>query len=344
MAPVILEIESRGWSLNLIMTGQHLDTMELLLRQFGLRTTPRYIYRGTEITGMGQMFRWFFRSAWRLWRQREALLPSGAILVHGDTASTLLGGVVGRMAGMTVVHVESGLRSPQLFHPFPEEVIRRAMFRLAQLAFCPGPWAMNNLATLPLRCIDTGQNTLIDALKLALSNSVTTSPEKLNQENYGVVSLHRAENIFRRQRLFKICELIEAAARHTPLLFVLHPSTRKKLVQYGLLSRLEANPLLTLVPRMGYTEFIRLVAAARFVISDGGGNQEELAYLGVPTLLMRRATERQEGLGKNAVLCPYDERILGDFLSRLPDAREIRPLCECSPSACIVEHLAVYAH
>src|SRR6185503_1487752 len=108
----------------------HQVTMQELLADFDVKTAPRLLYDGPEIGGMVQMGRWFARCAWRLWRERAAWFPqrgSGAlILVHGDTMSTLLGALAGRFAGVPVAHVESGLRSFRVLHPFPEELTRLA--------------------------------------------------------------------------------------------------------------------------------------------------------------------------------------------------------------------------
>ena len=348
MAPVILEIERRGLPFSLVLTGQHEETMEQLLNDFGIHTRRSYLYQGKEITGIAQMGVWFARCLWKCLRKTDKfVLGSGVnnvILVHGDTFSTLLGAVVGRLRGLTVAHIESGLQSGNIFHPFPEELTRRAVFRLSDLAFCPGEWSYNNMEKYSARRINTGDNTLLDALALALA-----APQKnqapFAEKTYGVVSIHRFENIFNRRRLARIIRLLEKAAAQHPLVFVLHPATRKKLNQFDMLTRLESNAHIKLLPRMGYVEFVQLIQRARFVITDGGSNQEELSYLGIPTLLMRKTTERQEGLQTTATLCAYDENILEQFLLRLPVhvSRELNAL-GVSPTKLVVDELAAYGN
>jgi UDP-N-acetylglucosamine 2-epimerase (non-hydrolysing) len=137
--------------------------------------------------------------------------------------------------------------------------------------------------------------------------------------------------------------MIEQAAERYHLVFVLHPSTRKKLVRFGLLARIQANSKISVMPRTGYTEFVRMLRLARFVITDGGGNQEELSYLGVPTLLMRKATERQEGMGSTAILCNYDSEILHRFLAQLPGKAKLPEPTVPSPTRIIVDRLMPYA-
>lgn len=344
MAPVILELERRGWAPRLILTGQHKETMDRLLADFGIGTPPVLLHDGREINGIGQVLPWFAKCLWRLWRDAKPLLgrgrSPGVILVHGDTFSTLLGALAGRMAGLTVAHVESGLRSFSPIHPFPEELTRLAVFRLADLAFCPDDWAANNLVGYRLRVIDTGGNTLLDALRLALTVN-RPLPLEPPPGAFGVISLHRFENIFRKEQLRHILSLVEDAAERHRLVFVLHPATRRNLEKFSLLARLEGNPRISLWSRMGYFEFVSLISRATFVITDGGSNQEELSYLDKPTLLMRQATERQEGVGRNVVLSGFDRNRLLAFLDGLAAQPSATVDLGCnSPSKTIADALS----
>jgi UDP-N-acetylglucosamine 2-epimerase (non-hydrolysing) len=347
MAPVLLEMERRNVPYRLVMTGQHQETMELLRNDFGLRTEPEHLHTGREITGILQMGLWFLRSLWLCLRQGPLFLPRSApghdlVLVHGDTMSTLLGALAARIRGVQVAQIEAGLRSGDAFHPFPEELTRLAVSRLATLAFCPGSWACANLAKYRSTVIDTQQNTLREALEIALTARIETEM-MFDGQPFGIASIHRFENIFNKGRLREIITLVEQAASRLPIVFVLHPATRKRLMRSGLLSRLQANPHVHIKPRMAYSAFIVLANRARFVITDGGGNQEELYYLGVPTLLMRKVTERQEGLGSTATVGNYDTTSLERFLSSLPERGHPVPLASPAPSCIIVDHVQTYA-
>lgn len=338
----MLLLERRGIPFNFVLTGQHQETMQQLLCDFNIRTQPKVLHRGREITSLLQMGCWFFNSLFRLLRPGSPYLPRTSrqrdiVVVHGDTVSTLLGALAGRLKGMSVAHVEAGLRSFNLLHPFPEELTRLAVFRLSDLAFCPGKWACSNMASQSTQVIDTGHNTLRDALHIALDVA-----GQAKHGDFGVISIHRFENIFGKKRLSSILDMVEHASRQSPLVFVLHPTTRKKLTRFGLMAHLEGNPRIELRPRMGYIEFVRLLQQASFVITDGGGNQEELSYLGVPTLLMRKSTERLEGLDSTAVICGYDQDVLANFLAHLPDRARPEPVTPMFPSQMIVDALAKY--
>ena len=349
MAPVILEIERQKLPLALVMTGQHRETMTQLMADFGLSTKPVYLYEGREITGIVQMALWFVRCCYTVLRKPGNFMPrsktgSNVVLVHGDTFSTLLGAVLGRLLRVDVAHVEAGLRSYHVFHPFPEELTRLIVFRLSRLSFCPGDWAYGNMKPYRTQAVNTGGNTLRDALEAMLA----FAPQRAApfESDYGIVSIHRFENIFNAAKLREIVGLIELAAQRFSLAFVLHPATRKKLAEFGLMEILERNGAIKLLPRMGYADFVQLMRGARFVITDGGGNQEELSYLGIPTLLMRKATERKEGLGSTAVLCNYERAVLEQFLDGLPTLAERKPALRNTaqtPSEMIVSYLRRYA-
>jgi UDP-N-acetylglucosamine 2-epimerase (non-hydrolysing) len=349
MAPIVLEIERRKIPLNLVFTGQHRETMDQIVDDFGIVTKPRFLYVGKEITGIVQMAIWFCVGFYNAIRRAKYFIPRpkderNTILVHGDTFSTLLGALLGRVLNVDVAHIEAGLRSHNIFHPFPEELTRLAVFRLSRFSFCPGEWACKNMAAYSSKIIDTHGNTLRDALELMMD-----FPRRISRpydNDYGIASIHRFENVFNKARLEEIVALVETAALHFPIAFVLHPSTRKKLTQFHLLERLEKNANIRLLPRMGYADFVQLMKTAKFVITDGGGNQEELSYLGIPTLLMRKATERQEGIGTTAILCNYDETVLIDFMVSLQSLarNDIAVPSEAeSATALIVNELEIYA-
>lgn len=345
MVPVINEVERRNLPLNLVMTGQHQETMQGLLKDFGVAATPVWLHTGKEISGLGQVIPWFGRCLRRL-VSRTSPLPKGAgdlLLVHGDTFSTLLGAIAGKARGLRVAHVESGLRSFNVLHPFPEELTRLAVFRLSDLAFCPDEWSCANLKGYRAQKINTKGNTLLDALRIGLDLK-RQPPYPIPEGRFGVVSLHRFENIFFKKRLAHILDLLQEVAERYPLIFVLHPATRKNLERSGYLKKLAENPRFHLWPRMGYFEFVTLLNRSDFVITDGGSNQEELSYLGKPTLLMRQATERQDGMGANVVLSGYDRSRVLAFVDGIHDKERDEIMDACthaghSPSAVIVDVL-----
>jgi UDP-N-acetylglucosamine 2-epimerase (non-hydrolysing) len=340
MAPVMKALTENGLDYRFISTGQHRETMDDILRNFNLRSPDYVLYDGPDITSIPKMAIWAIRILWRTLSKRTEIFgngSSGIVLVHGDTFSTLLGAMMGRFAGLKVGHVESGLRSFNLFHPFPEEIIRLLTFRLSHYLFCPGAWAAGNVASCAAQKIDTGENTLRDSLRLAVS-VLDASKMEIPEKSFAVITLHRFENICSRSALERVVKIVERIAENNHVLFILHKPTEKNLRKFGLYARLVELKNVELRQRYDYFRFIKLVSMADFVVSDGGSNQEECYYLGKPVLLLRTATERREGLGENCILSGYDLGIVDRFVATWQDSRRPSRAPEHSPSDIIAKY------
>ena len=343
LAPVMLECERRGLAWRWIYTAQHRDTIRSTIELFRL-PQPHYIVVrwDTEAKSMARMGVWFARMLAALVRSRKILAGHvgrrHVVLTHGDTFTTWFGALFGRLTRTRVMHVESGLRSFNLRRPFPEELNRVITFRLAQYYACPGEWAASNLANRRGLRIDTGANTQVDTLRFGLSQlddvsfSVPSTP-------YVVVSLHRYENIFDRDRLTRIVEELEGIATDFDVLFIQHPATQLQLDKLALRGRLARNDRISLLPRLEYLPFLKAIRSAQFVVTDGGGNQEELSYLGKPTLILRDETERHEGIGENAVLAGLDHEQIRAFVRAYASYARPEALPPGSPSTVIVDFL-----
>jgi UDP-N-acetylglucosamine 2-epimerase (non-hydrolysing) len=339
MAPVMVRLRDRGIRYRFVHTGQHRATMSEMLAEFGLDPPDSLLYSGRDIVSLPQMGVWATRILAKcLTRRREIFGDErrGIVLVHGDTFSTLLGALMGRVAGLRVGHVEAGLRSFHLFDPFPEELTRLLTFRLSHSLYCPGPWALANVDRLRTReKVDIGCNTLRDTLELALA--AERRRDHVPTGRFALVSLHRYENIFKRARFERLLETLETLAVDTRLLFILHPPTESQIDKLGLRARLERNPGIELRPRYTYFDFVSLLEAAEFVVTDGGSIQEEASYLGKPCLLMRKASERPEGLGENVVLSNFDSARIAHFVRNLEDYRRAPTAARHRPSDIVID-------
>ena len=172
MAPVIRELDDREMEYSLVMTGQHHETMQDLLDLFQLRPPDIALVDNMEADTKQKALFWLFKVLRKtgfgmnkgLWQPKPVIT-----LVHGDTLSTLVGAVLSKLAGVRVAHVEAGLRSFNVFHPFPEEIIRILVSRISDVFYCPGSFAAGNISDKPRsEVIDTKSNTLLDSLRLAL--------------------------------------------------------------------------------------------------------------------------------------------------------------------------------
>ncbi len=316
MAPILMEIQRKGVKYNLIWTGQHKDTVDELLRNFGLPPFDLVLYSGRDIVSVSQMALWTLRILWKTLTQRGKIFKgdrSGIVLVHGDTFTTVLGALMGRVAGLKVGHVESGLRSFNLFQPFPEELCRMTTFRLAHYYFCPNAQAVENLKQFSGHKINVQSNTIYDSLAEALESMPKITEDHIPKSPYGLVTVHRFENFNTKTSALKVVEAIEKVAEKHKLIFILHKPTEFNLKRLGLWDRVQNNPNIETRPRYDYFMFIKLMLNAEFLLSDGGSNQEECYFLGKPVLLLRNVCEWSEGLNRNAVLSKFNLSTITDF-------------------------------
>lgn len=147
-----------------------------------------------------------------------------------------------------------------------------------------------------------------------MRNGLDPGGRPINEAGYFVVSIHRFQNIYRRSTLQTIVDRVVDLSSTGPVHFIMHPPTEDRLRRFELLNRLEIAPGITLHARMPYSAFLRMIAGARGVVSDGGSNQEELSYLGVPTVLLRYRSERPDGINENVVFFDPEETSLAEFV------------------------------
>jgi UDP-N-acetylglucosamine 2-epimerase (non-hydrolysing) len=343
LAPVLVRLDERGHRYLLATTGQQVQQIPGFLEQFGLRQPDLWLARGakgrdlrvnSDIPGwLGTVTRSYVRHRGRLRRTlREDDRPS-LVLVHGDTMTTVLGSVIGRSLRTTVAHIEGGLRSFDLRHPFPEELNRKLATALSRIHYAPNAWAASNLRGHEI--VDTGSNTIRDSLALVSDDA---SPVVVHDGPFGIVSLHRFELLNSRRLLTETIEVLADAARRTPLLFVDHPVTIAALERFGLEGHFDEASFVR-IPRLRFFDFVRAERRSAFVVTDSGGSQEECYYLDLPCLVHRMKTERREGLGENAVLSGMSADVLRDFLGDPTRFRRRASLPPASPSDVIVADL-----
>ena len=305
VAPVLTEADESGLRHVVWLTGQHDESIDDLIADFDIRSAFVQPPQRKERSSILRLLTWFpgtllsCRRYLRGVRAEEGAAP--VVVVHGDTLSTFLGALAAKLSGSDVAHLESGLSSGSIADPFPEELLRRMTFWLTDVALCPNDEAFARMQKYSgCHAVHTGENTLLDCVRRAVRDG---TPAIADAEGaYFVASIHRFQNIYSQELLGNIVdELLELSAE-APVRFILHPPTEIRLRKYGLYARLAKAPGVELLPRLPYTQFVGLIAAARAVLSDGGSNQEELSYLGVPTVLFRRRSERPDGLGENVVM------------------------------------------
>ena len=210
------------------------------------------------------------------------------VVVVGDVNSTIAVGLVAVKKDIPVVHVEAGLRSYD--RAMPEEINRILTDAISSLLYTTERSAHANLAKEGIvgDHVRFVGNLMIDSLHAALPKAVAPA-EALRAE--GIVTLHRPSNVDTPEALAEVLDIVRAASERLPLVWPIHPRTRANLDRFGLRAQLDGARI-ALVGPQGYLQMVGLMRAARLVMTDSGGVQEETTALGVPCLTLRDNTER----------------------------------------------------
>lgn len=227
------------------------------------------------------------------------------VVVVGDVNSTIACAVTAKKLGIRVAHVEAGLRSRDL--SMPEEINRLCTDAISDLLFTTDEMAGENLRCegVPDERIRFVGNTMIDTLLAQIDRArATPLPDGLSERQYAVLTLHRPGNVDQSEVLSGILNAISSVCDRVPVVFPVHPRTRRNLNGF-------AHPNLMLTEPLSYLPFLGLVSRSRMVLTDSGGIQEETTVLGVPCITMRPNTERPITceVGTNVLVGNDPERI-----------------------------------
>ncbi|MFL6334325.1 MAG: non-hydrolyzing UDP-N-acetylglucosamine 2-epimerase [Pyrinomonadaceae bacterium] len=251
------------------------------------------------------------------------------VVVVGDVNSTLACALVCSKLGVPVAHVEAGLRSRD--RSMPEEINRLLTDQLSDLLLTPSKDADRNLLAegVPAERIRFVGNVMIDSLLKQLERAAESRVREeleVAGADYAVVTLHRPSNVDEPGTLRGILSALERIGERLPVIFPIHPRTRKNLEEFGLLEATAKGGRVRLTEPLGYLDFLRLYSGARLVLTDSGGIQEETTALGIPCLTLRENTERPVTveLGTNRVVGNDPERIVAAAEAALAEGGQSR--------------------
>ena len=295
MAPVVRRLRAaRDITAEVVLTAQHRELLDQVLAMFDIR--------GDHDLDVMRPRQTLAELSSRLLPALDGFLATSKpdlLLVQGDTTSVCIGALAAFYRGVPVGHVEAGLRTPSPQNPFPEEMNRRLVSRLALLHFAPTEHAR---AALLAEGIDepavflTG-NTVVDAL-----HEIVRSPAYARaalpvecgaSESLVLVTMHRRESW---SRLGSVCEAIAAVVRSRSGVRVVFPVHPNPAVSVRVHATLGGVPRVHLVEPLDYLTFVKVMAHSRVILTDSGGVQEEAPVLGRPVLVLRDATERIEAI------------------------------------------------
>ncbi len=317
--PIIRALEDMGIRPQLWCTAQQIEELPKAIESLGISTPIEWLthgHRGHSLRSKTDVLHWLGRVSLRLatrFRRIRRTSRTGAFIVHGDTMTTAIAALFGRLGGGRVVHVEAGMRSGDIRNPFPEELSRRFVARVSDINYAPGAVPVGHLNGCRGDVIDTKLNTVVDALLLAQE----TDP-KAQTERFGLVSLHRSELYENESAFREILDVLALHARGNKLVFIDHPVTVERIHELGL-DALLSSPNIHRVEKLDYFDFIALLSRASYVVTDSGGLQQECEITGHPCAVHRAVTESNWKLDRNIVLSRLDCNVVAEFLKN-PDA------------------------
>ena len=294
----------------LVHTGQHYDRAmsELFFQELGIPAPDVNLGVGSSTHAVQTA---------EIMRAFEPVVTAetpDAVIVVGDVNSTVACGLVAVKLGITLVHVEAGLRS--FDRTMPEEINRVVCDAISDILLCSEPSGVENLRRegVPDRKIRFVGNVMIDTLlrnrDLAERSTILDTLDLRGEQPYAVVTLHRPSNVDNPDILESIMTVLDYIGRDIPVVFPVHPRTRLRLNDRG--NSASSRSSLKLIEPLGYLDFLKLMAHAQIVMTDSGGIQEETTILGTPCLTLRENTERPVTveMGTNRVVGSDPARIL----------------------------------
>lgn len=297
MAPIIKELEKREDVESIIcVTAQHREMLDQVLKIFDIE--PDY---DLNIFEPGQSLTKITTRALEGLERVIAKEKPDVLLVQGDTTTVFSGALAAFYQGVKVGHVEAGLRSGNIYSPYPEEANRMLTGILAEYHFCPTIRNKENLLreNYPEDKLYITGNTVIDALQYVVKDEYIFDNGLLNKidyENKRVILLtsHRRENIGKAmENIFSAVNDIANKYHDVEVVFPIHLNPRVREIAKGILG---SNEKVHLIDPLDYEPFTNLMNRVYLVVTDSGGLQEEAPTLGKPVLVVREETERPEGI------------------------------------------------
>ncbi|MCK4896203.1 MAG: UDP-N-acetylglucosamine 2-epimerase (non-hydrolyzing), partial [Candidatus Heimdallarchaeota archaeon] len=287
LAPIILEAQKREISFDIIHTGQHYDVemSEQFLKSLNIpspdinlevKYSNLHTQLGKMVTKLGDHYQ----------KNRPDI-----VLAVGDTISVLAAALASNQNSIPFGHIEAGLRSYD--NTMPEEMNRRIADSIATLHFAPSDKAVLNLLNEgiePKRVFNTG-NTIVDAIRIYSSNltkTETSQADKILQDvkgEYSIVTIHRVSNVENKENLLEIIQALESFIGYLKI-FLLHPRTEKKLLEYNLFEKFKQIEGLFVYKSVNYISMLKLLTdeKCRLIITDSGGIIEEASILKIPCI------------------------------------------------------------
>jgi UDP-N-acetylglucosamine 2-epimerase (non-hydrolysing) len=318
MAPVINALKQEEWAdVKFLATAQHREMLDQVLELFGLEPDV-----DLDIMKQNQTLpELTARLLTALDSALEALSPD-VVLAQGDTTTVMCAALASFYRQIPFGHVEAGLRTGDIYNPFPEEANRAVAGRLTTFHFAPTDASAGNLLKegIPSESIYVTGNTVIDALLEVADRDIKTGIPLDDRKRLILVTAHRRENFG--PPFESICRAMKRIVSGHPDVEILYPVHPNPNVRDVAMRELDGVPGIRLCAPLDYGPFVSVMKRAHVILTDSGGVQEEAPALGKPVLVMRTDTERPEAVAEGVVkLVGTDESVIVSEMDRLLDDR-----------------------
>jgi UDP-N-acetylglucosamine 2-epimerase (non-hydrolysing) len=324
LAPLIKTFK-KSFNVNVVCTGQHKELLNNLYDWFDIQD-QKNLEIMQENQSPSQVIARILESL------DSTIEGSDFVVVQGDTATAFAASLTAFLHKIPVVHIEAGLRTDEMYNPFPEEMLRRQISRLATYHFAPTQRAVENLLREGIsENVYLVGNTVIDALKETIqrieSNEEKTQKfmepimrdlvlKKIKGKKFLLVTMHRRENLGEEHS--NLAKALKRVIKENPDLLIVFPVHPNPAVKEAIEPYLADNENVLLIPPVDYVSFNTLLKDCFIVVTDSGGVQEEACALGKPTIVFRKTTERPEAIeAGTAVLSGTEEENVYQEITKL---------------------------
>lgn len=349
--PIMVELQKQNKDYWFIHTGQH--SLKDACEKFGIKRPDFVLSKAPKDKNTKFWSKinrvsifWAFLMVYKIRKKIRRLKPK-YVIYHGDTMSTAVSAIATSKIlnpgkAWKNVHLEAGLRSGSLFEPFPEEISRQICDNFSDILLAVSEKSKNNLNKYKnkKKIVTTG-NTIVDSAIITQESGGKNNQKR--KKGYALINIHRHENLKSRERMTNVIRILEEIK--IDAVWPLHDNTRHYLEKYNLMGRVSRIKNIEVTPLVDYSNFILLMSNCKYLVCDGGSIQEESLVFGKPCVILRKNTERPEGLdtGINFLTkldVSYSKRIIREIENgTIKSKKIINPYGEKGLSKKIVEIL-----
>jgi len=332
--PLMLQLQRQKRDYWFIHTGQH--SLKGACEEFGLKRPDFVLSQAPKLStkfwskiNRASLF-WFFGMIPKIRRLVKKIKPKH-VIYHGDTMSTAAAAIassslLNSKKKWKNVHLEAGLRSGSLFEPFPEEISRQISDKFSDILLAVSDLSEENLRKEGKKGIVKVGNTIVDASHISYKKAENQRLKK-PKGKYVLINIHRHENLKNEKRMRKIVNILKNIK--SKAIWPLHDNTEYHLKKYGLMKEIEKMRNIKITPLMDYSHFIFLIANCFYLVTDGGSIQEESLVFKKPCVILRKKTERQEGLSTGINFLTklniiYSRKVIEDIENNMIKAKNFK--------------------